>query len=122
MRPQGDSQETLGRVQPHSLLRESVTGGDLHRHEPCFISPDEGLALRHTLVPSTTTRNQDATDGVEWPQAVPPTTMGPPPGAGPEAPPQRRAYLLRTPCFERRGGDVESLPLSCSPLRPRPEG
>ena len=36
MRPQGDSQETPGRVQPYSLLRESVTSGDLHRPEPCF--------------------------------------------------------------------------------------
>ena len=28
-RPEGGSPKTPGRVQPHSLLRESVTGGDL---------------------------------------------------------------------------------------------
>ena len=31
-RPEGGTSETPGRVQPHSLLRESVTGGELHRH------------------------------------------------------------------------------------------
>ena len=29
MRPQGGAQETSGRVQAHSLLRESITSGDL---------------------------------------------------------------------------------------------
>ena len=127
--PKAGTPETPGRVQPHSLLRESVTGrrasqalGLLHRYWPCFISPDEGPALRHTLVPSTTTGNQDAADGVERSPAVPPTTTGPLPGAGPKAPPQQRAYLLRTPCSECRGGDAGSRPLSCSPWRPRPEG
>src|SRR4051812_2029536 len=88
--PKAGTPETPGRVQPHSLLRESVTGrrasqelGLLHRYRPCFISPDEGLALRHTLVPPTTTGNQDAAGGVERSPAVPPTTTGPPPGAGP---------------------------------------
>src|SRR5215216_36510 len=46
VRPEGGTQETLGRVQPHSLLRESVTSGDLHRREPCFMSPGEGPTLR----------------------------------------------------------------------------
>ena len=63
MRPQGDSQETPGRVQPHLLLRESVTSGDLHKPEPCFILPDEDPAVRHTLVPSTMTGNQDDAKG-----------------------------------------------------------
>ena len=50
-RPDGGTPETPGCVQPHSLLRESVTGGDLHRREPCFISPDEGPVLRHPRPP-----------------------------------------------------------------------
>src|SRR3954467_7471819 len=127
--PEDGTPETPGRVQPHSLLRESVTErrashalGLLHRNRPCFISPDEGPALRHTLVPPTTTGNQDAAGGVERSPAVPPTTTGPPPGVGPQAPPQRRAYLLRTPCSERRGGDVGSLPLSGSPCGLLPRG
>ena len=51
MRPQGDSQETPGRVQPHSLLRESVTSGDLHRPEPCFTgrSLSSGVELPEVL-------------------------------------------------------------------------
>ena len=51
-RPERGTLETPGRVQPHSLLRESVTGGDLHKREPYFISPDECPALRHPLPPS----------------------------------------------------------------------
>ena len=51
MRPQGDSQETPGRVQPHSLLRESVTRRDLHRPEPCFTcqSLSSGVELLEVL-------------------------------------------------------------------------
>ena len=55
MRPHGDSQETLLRVQPHSLLHESVTSGDLHRLEPCFTgrSLSSGVELLEVLdVPS----------------------------------------------------------------------
>ena len=55
MRPQGDSQETPGRVQPHALLRESVTSGGLHRPEPCFTdrSLSSGVELPEVLdVPS----------------------------------------------------------------------
>ena len=48
-RPEGDTPETPGRVQPHSLFRESVTGGDLHRHWAFFTgrglsSQESGLA------------------------------------------------------------------------------
>ena len=50
-RPEGGSSETPGHVQLHSLLCESVTGGDLHKHEPCFISPDKVPALRHPQPP-----------------------------------------------------------------------
>ena len=50
-RPEGGTPETPGHVQPHSLLRESVTSGDLHRHEPYFILPDEGPALHHPRPP-----------------------------------------------------------------------
>ena len=104
---------------PNSLLRESVTGGELHRHwafftgtRPCFISPDEGPALRHTLVPPTTTGNQSAADGVERSPAVPPMTTGPLPGVGPEAPPQQRAYLWVSPGFACLGeGPCFWLPL-----------
>ena len=51
MRPQGDSQETPGRVQPHALLRESVTSGDLHRSDPCFTgrSRSSGVELPEVL-------------------------------------------------------------------------
>ena len=51
MRPQGDSRETPGHVQPHSLLRETVTSGDLHRLEPCFIarSLSSGVELPEVL-------------------------------------------------------------------------
>ena len=51
MRPHGNSQETPGRVQPHSLLCESVTSGDLHRPEPCFIgqSLSSGVELLEVL-------------------------------------------------------------------------
>ena len=49
--PKGGTPETPGHVQPLSLLRESVTSGDLHRQDPCFISPDEGPALRHPRPP-----------------------------------------------------------------------
>ena len=45
MRPQGGSQETPGHVQPHSLLRESVTSGDLHRLEPCFTGRSLSLGV-----------------------------------------------------------------------------
>ena len=34
LRPEGGTSETPGCVQPHSLLRESVTGGELHKHWP----------------------------------------------------------------------------------------
>ena len=55
VRPEGGTQETPGRVQPHSLLRESVTSEDLHRPEPCFTgrSLSPGVELLAVLdVPS----------------------------------------------------------------------
>lgn len=60
VRSQGGAQETSGRVQPLSLLHESVTRGDLHRPEPCFMSPDEDSAMRHPrpLLGSTETRRR----------------------------------------------------------------
>ena len=48
---QGGTQKTPGNVQPHSLLRESVTSEDLHRPKPCFMSPDEDPGLRHPRPP-----------------------------------------------------------------------
>ena len=33
LRPEGSTPETPGHVQPDSLLRKSVTSGDLHRRE-----------------------------------------------------------------------------------------
>ena len=65
VRPQGGTQETLGRVQPHSLLRESVTSEDLQRREPCFISPNEGPALRHPRPPLGRTEPGQDQEGLE---------------------------------------------------------
>ena len=128
-RPEGGSPETPGRVQPHSLLRESVTGrrasqalGLLHRYRPCFISPDEGPALRHTLLPPTTAGDRGRR---QWDRAVAsgsPDDTGRLSGVGPGVPPWQRAYLLRTPCSKRRVGEAGSRPLSCSPRCPPPEG
>ena len=97
-RPEGGTPETLGRVQPHTLLRESVTSGDLHRREPYFISPDEGPALRLPRPPLGATGNQDATKGAKGTPAAPSATTGPLPGVGFSAPPQQRAYLRGAPC------------------------
>ena len=52
-----------GGTQPHSLLHESVTSGDLHRPEPCFMSPDEDPARAPPLTTVGETRNQDKTKG-----------------------------------------------------------
>ena len=50
-RPEGGTPETPGHVQPHSLLRESVTSRDLHRPEPCFTgwSLSSGVELPEVL-------------------------------------------------------------------------
>ena len=119
MRPEGGSPEIPGRVQPHSLLRESVTGGDLYRREPYFISPDEGPALHLPRPPLGATGNQDATKGAK---GTPAATTGPLPGVGFSAPPQQRAYLWGGPCFMRRGEGSGSRLLSCCPQRDPPGG
>ena len=50
-RPEGGTLETPGRVQPHSLLRESVTGGELHRHWPSSqaLGLSQNAAASHAL-------------------------------------------------------------------------
>lgn len=78
-RPEGGSPETPGRVQPHSLFRESVTSVDLHRREPCFISPDEGppcATLDHCWGIQKPGRRQ----GAKGTPAAPSATRGPLPG------------------------------------------
>src|SRR3954463_14727607 len=112
----------------HYYVRVS-RGGELHRHWAFFTGT--GLAsYRQTRAPPCATlyrhwrrpETKDDANGVEWSPAVPPTTTGPLPGAGHGAPPRQRAYLLRTPCSDRRGAALGSWPLSCSPLRPPSEG
>ena len=112
----------------HYYVRVS-RGGELHRHWAFFKGTDLA-SYRQMRAPSCATlychrqrpEIEDAADGIERSPAVPPTTTGPLPGVGPEAPPRQRAYLLRTPCSERRGGEAGSRPPSYSPRCPPPEG
>ena len=91
---------------PYSLLRESVTGGELHRNwafftgtEPCFISPDEGPVLRHPRPPLMVAETKDDTNGAKGTPAVPSATTGPLPGEGLWRLPRQRAYLRVSPGF-----------------------
>ena len=114
-RPEGGTPETPGRVQPHSLLCESVTSGDLHRREPCFISLGEGPALRCPRPslghPETRTilRGKGDASGALGDHR---------PSAGGRAHrrlPRQMTYLCATPCSMRRGGGPGSGLLPRSP-------
>ncbi len=125
--PEGGTPETPGHVQPHSLLRESVTGRELHRHwafftgtKPCFISPDEGPALRHPRPPLGGVRKPGRHQGAKGTPVAPSATTGPLPGEGSPAPPRQRAYLRGMPHSVCRGEGPGSRPLSCSPQHDPP--
>ena len=94
---------------PNSLLCESVTGGELHRHWAFFTGT--GLAFyRQTRAPPCATltsfeptgHRDDTKEGKRTP-IVPSATTGPLPGEGSSRPPRQRAYLRVSPGVARCG-------------------
>ena len=107
---------------PNSLLRESVTGGELHRHRAFFTGTGLASYRQMRALPCATLyhhlrrpETKDDANGAKGMLAGPPATTGPLPGGGVVAPPRKRAYLREMPCSVRLGEGPGSRPLSCSP-------
>ena len=117
-----------GVYSPNSLLHESATGGELHRHWAFFIPPLLHIARRGPhIAPLLTSFEQiedqdDTKEGKRTP-AVPSVTTGPLPEEGSLKPPRQRAYLRVSPGFACLGeGPCSWLPPggpSVSPLLER---
>ena len=106
---------------PNSLLRESVMGGELHRHWVFFTGT--GLAsyrqIGPRLAPPLTTfeptGNLDDTKGGKGTPAVPSATIGPLPGEGSSKPPRQRAYFRVSPGFACLGRGLAPDPSPTAP-------